>query len=68
MLLWLNSCVGLLLPVAMAHMHELQYVMLYAKDSTKEQHVVFWVQAYTLGACRNSLWLKVPHLNMIPDT
>ena len=46
-MLWLITCMSLLLPVAMVHINYkhticlLEYIMLYAKDNTKEQHVVF---------------------------
>ena len=40
MMLWLNTCMSLLLPVAMTYKLS-AYLMLYAKDNTKEQYVVF---------------------------
>ena len=41
-MLWLNSCVGLLLSVAMVHINcKHTLCCIYAKDNTKEQHVVF---------------------------
>ena len=68
-MLWLNSWVGLLLPVAMAHMHDqLEYVMLCAKDNTK--HTLWDSQSHALMAlqmlCKLLVQIALRHAHTSP--